>query len=84
MSSPFDNHAQTLRQAAAYLNLRICCGYVENDSSQAVTVSQDDATKSWTVRCGNGGKFESPQRTYHDADLSRALAAAAEGEKQDG
>lgn len=56
-----------VRKAEAFDALRAACGYVENGTSCAVTVSQDDATKGWTVRAGHNASFSD------DGDLAATL-----------
>jgi hypothetical protein len=53
--------------------VRALCGHVEDGSSVAVLLVQDDATRGWSVRVG--------RRYYHADSLDQALtdAAAANG-----
>lgn len=47
----------TSPSAAAMDKLRRACGYIENGTSDAVTICQDDATKDWLIKAGK-------QQTY--------------------
>lgn len=47
--------------------LRKACGYVENGTSTAVTIGQDDATKGWVI--AGGGR----DRGYSDFSLQDAI-----------
>lgn len=49
----------TSPSAAAMDHLRRACGYVENGTSDSVTISQDDATKDWIVKAGKQSQYGS-------------------------
>ena len=42
--------AEAKKDAERLKGLRELCGYVEDGSSQTVTIAQDDATKDWIIR----------------------------------
>lgn len=54
--------------ADRFEQIRKLCGYVEDGSSTAVTLGQDDATRGWAVRVG--------RITYHGDSLNEALDLA--------
>lgn len=53
--------------------LRQLCGYVENGTDTVVSVFQDDATKSWTVKVG--------KQSYIADTMPRAFEMAVEDNK---
>jgi hypothetical protein len=58
-----ESHPVAVCQAEERLaGLRKLCGYVENGSSNVVTICQDDATRAWVIRTSNnlydGDTFE--------------------------
>jgi hypothetical protein len=57
-----------------YGALRKCLGYVENGTSTTVTISQDDATKTFML--GAGG------RKYYGDTLTEVLVIAGSAEDQ--
>jgi hypothetical protein len=61
---------------AAYVleALRKCLGYVENGTATSVTISQDDATKTYCVYVG--------KNKYHGDTLTEALVIAGAAESQ--
>jgi len=63
-------------------NLRRVCGYVENGSSEAVTICQDDATNDWGVSVGYTG-LGGRKRHYHARSFHQALRLAVDGELRD-
>lgn len=65
-------------KARAFDQLRECMGYVQNSSDQHVGLSQDDATHTFFVVCG-----DKVVRTYFDDSLQGAIAKAYEKEKQE-
>lgn len=76
------------RDAESFRKLRECCGYVENGSEQTVRLFQDDATRSWIVKCGDRQMVSSvpaqysSARSYHGASLNEAIDMAFVVEKQ--
>lgn len=90
-----DRMADTIKQTnierdAATLNkLRACCGYVENGTDTSVTVSQDDATREWSVYVGieraaaSAMGDEIKRRSYHGRDIHEAIDTAYRAEKQE-
>lgn len=85
-----DRMADTIKQTnierdAATLNkLRACCGYVENGSDTSVTVSQDDATREWSVYVGiENAVLNTKRRSYHGRDIHEAIDTAYRAEKQE-
>ncbi len=54
--------------------LRDLCGYVEDGSSQTISIGQDDATKEWAIR--RGGKI-----LGFGATMTAAVDAALEADK---
>lgn len=54
--------------------LNAICGYVGNGTSSTVTISQDDATRDWTIKVG--------KRTYTAGTLGGALDLATAGETE--
>ena len=51
--------------------LRKACGYIENGTSQAVTISQDDATKEWIAI------IDGRKRYFYDKTFSGLLQQLA-------
>lgn len=43
------------KDAERFKRIRELCGYVEDGSSQSLTITQDDATRTWIIK---GGKKE--------------------------
>jgi len=74
-TSPAQTSARETARARAldgWLVLRELLGYVEDGSGKTVTISQDDATKTWCVAVG--------RRTfYHEDSLYLALCKARHG-----
>jgi hypothetical protein len=77
------------RDAAALNKLRACCGYVENGSQEPLTISQDDATKGWSIRIGTERiastvplKMHKP-RSYHADGFHEVIDTAYRAEKQE-
>ena len=64
-------HLDTKRLAV----IRKMMGYVENGSHETVTIGQDDATRSFSIRSGN-------KRRYFGDSFSGMLDAAIEAEKK--
>jgi hypothetical protein len=62
---------ETERDAQRYLWLREQAGYVEDGSCQEVSFGQDDATRSWSIRCGNR-HYYGDHRTL-DAAIDEAM-----------
>lgn len=60
--------------AQALRNLRDALGYIQNGSSQPVTICQDDATGEWGVTCGH--ERYGIQRHFSGRTLEEALAKA--------
>lgn len=58
-----------MNDAERWTVLRGLLGYVEDGSSETVTICQDDATRDWVVKVG--------KRTFHDRSLDAALKAAS-------
>jgi thymidine kinase len=56
--------------------LRQVCGYVENGSSQYVTIGQDDATREWGINVGTDHRMEK-RRHYSGTSFHQAIRAAA-------
>lgn len=80
---------QIERDAESFRKLRECCGFVENGSEQTVRLFQDDATRSWIVKCGDRQLVSSvptqysSARSYHGASLNEAIDMAFVVEKQE-
>lgn len=72
--------ANLIRNAEAYRHLRTALGHVEDGSSQAVSICQDDATGDWGLRCGLGEFLQ--RRQFSSATLHGALAQAGEFYKE--
>lgn len=64
--------ALVARTADAMVRLRELCGFVENGTGRAVTVSQDDASKEWCVSLAHGPMF-------YGATLVEAIENAERG-----
>ncbi len=60
-----------LGDALTIKRLEEACGYVEDGSHTTVTISQDDATRSWVVKVG--------RRSFYGNSLREALKTAGEG-----
>jgi len=60
-----------MTDAERWTILRALLGYVEDGSHDTVTISQDDATKTWAVRVG--------KYTYCADSLDQALTNARAG-----
>jgi hypothetical protein len=68
-------------KAEAWEKLTALLGYVENGTSEVVTVHQDDATRSYIVKVGPVGMSHTSARKYYDGDtLAKAVDAAFMGE----
>lgn len=85
-----DRMADTIKQtnierdAASFNKLRACCGYVENGTSESLTISQDDATREWSVYVGiENAMFNTKRRSYHGRDIHEAIDTAYRAEKQE-
>jgi hypothetical protein len=62
-------------------DLRMICGYVENGSSEYVTIGQDDATREWTVTIGDSWARNSGRaRRYTAHSFHQAIRLAVDGE----
>jgi dUTP pyrophosphatase len=59
--------------------LRRMCGYVEDGSSEFVTIGQDDATREWGISVGADHRMQK-RRHYHGTSFHQAIRAAAEKE----
>lgn len=70
----FGIYVRTMQHRAEALSqLRELCGYVENGTSDTVSISQDDATKDWTLRIGGVIK----KAWWYDADFTGVINKAA-------
>ncbi len=58
--------------------LQECMGYIRNGTDQTIHISQDDATETYWITCGN----REPRRSYYGDNLKEALQKAYEGERQ--
>ncbi len=58
-------------------HLRELCGYVENGTSDVVTLFQDDATKAWILKLGTGGNV----RTFSASSIAQVIEGAADAIK---
>lgn len=61
--------------------LRVLCGYVENASDTKVTVSQDDATRTWIVTVGS--ETAGTARSYHGEQMADAFEKAFQDPRND-
>lgn len=61
------------RNSARLRSLRRLCGYIEDGSSQSVTIGQDDATKTWVLRAGNASYWANSFEQVIDAATDAAL-----------
>jgi hypothetical protein len=68
------------RNAYRLAQLRRLCGYVEDGSNTVVTISQDDATRTWCVRTGHA---LGTQRDYYGDTFEAAIDAAAKSRVND-
>lgn len=58
--------------------LRQVCGYVENGSSEYVTIGQDDATREWTISIGDSyARNMGKARRYNGTSFHQAIRNAA-------
>lgn len=62
--------------------MRECCGFVENGTSEPVTICQDDATKEWGITVGAQSDF-SKRRRYHSTSFHQVIRVAYAAERQD-
>ena len=74
-----------IERDAAYLQkLRECCGFVENGSSESLTISQDDATRGWCIRIGDSyARSKGKDRSYHADGFYEVIDMAHAVEKQE-
>jgi hypothetical protein len=56
--------------------LRRLCGFVQDGSATFVTISQDDATGSWSLRIGDG------YEAYYGDDFTAVIDNAINGERE--
>ena len=63
-------------------NLRECCGFVENGTSEPVTICQDDATREWGLYVGAQSNF-AQRRRYHATSFHQVIRVAHAAERQD-
>lgn len=73
------SHEQAIMKSNAYNDLRDCLGYLGNGSHRSVTISQDDATKSYVIHVGDHYKT---RRLYHGETLAEALRQAGKAERE--
>lgn len=61
--------------------LRRMCGYVENGSSEYITIGQDDATTEWGLQVGDShARSTGKARRYSGTSFHRVIFVAAEKE----
>ena len=54
--------------ARTFRALRDTCGYIENGGGNTVTIYQDDATRTWTVKVGKSSYYgDSLEEAIHKA-----------------
>ena len=76
-AAPTPPVSEDRKDAELLEGLRNLCGFVEDGSSEAVTIAQDDATKDWIVRVGGLGS----KRWWYGRSLKEALTSAMQEDK---
>jgi len=74
-----------IERDAEYLRkLRECCGYIQNGTEEALTISQDDATRGWSIRIGDSlARSRGTDRSYHADGFYEVIDMAHAVEKQE-